>query len=347
VHRASLAVYTDLPVVQLQRDRELLSLCGSILRQGNEIDVRRSPSSLPAFQLLSTHCHKEAAATRLQRFAARRANTQFVGWDSRSPVDVFLQAARRFGLQQLLPPKKLLLSTGRRAIQWDHRRWKDTVRRATQTLSVERLLNESRGYAYAHRGWKFGRLTKLHPCKDKEYGAELTPLLGVPAQHHLPHADLLDDAVQLVKKDLSFSARTLSEDRKKHAQLRARVTLNRSAFHAVRSHRSTDPLAPRRCQQCPDTPLETARHVLLSCPRYTLARNELKSKLAAQIERIRTAKNSHVQWRQCIQNDDELLFHIILATPFVLSQLKDKYERANLLVYTGDFLLTIHDIRPT
>ena len=153
--------------------------------------------------------------------------------------------------------------------------------------------------------------------------------------------------MELVRKNLSFSARTLSEDRKRHAQLRARITLNRAAFHAVRAHRSTDPLAPRRCQQCPATPPETARHVLLSCPRYTVARDELKLKLAAQIERIRLAKNSNVKWRQCIRDDDELLFHIILATPFVLSQLKDANDRVNLLRYTGDFLLSVHDIRPT
>jgi hypothetical protein len=131
-------------------------------------------------------------------------------------------------------------------------------------------------------------------------------------------------------------------------QLRARITLNRSAFNAVRARRSKDPLAPRLCRQCSATPPETARHVLVFCPRYSARRDELKKQLREMIERIRKAKQLQSrQWRRCIQNDDELLFHIILATPLVLAQLSDSHDRAYLLRCTGDFLLSVHDIRPT
>jgi len=154
--------------------------------------------------------------------------------------------------------------------------------------------------------------------------------------------------MELTTQNLSFSVRTMAEETdKQHVQLRARVTLNRAAFHAVRAHHTKDPLAPRRCRQCPATPLETARHVLVHCPRYSASREELKHKLKNQIERIRQARNSNAKWRKCIRNDNELMFHIILATPFVLSHLKKHKDRTQLLHETGNFLISVHDIRPT
>jgi hypothetical protein len=262
-------------------------------------------------------------------------------------VDVFLQAAARLGMCGLLPEKSLL--TARRAPSWNYRRWQAKLSFTVQVRSLERLLNESRGYVYAYRGWQFGRLTSPQSSEELKRGAMLPPLLGVPSsrQPELPHTVLLDSAVNLVNNKLSFSARTLGDDLKRHAQLRARVTLNRAAFHAVRASRSKDPLAPRRCRQCPATPLETARHVLVSCPRYSASRDELKKKLATQIERIRKARDQQAHWRRCIQDDDELLFHIILATPFVLSVFSNIDDRLYLLHSTGNFLLSVHDIRPT
>jgi hypothetical protein len=179
---------------------------------------------------------------------------------------------------------------------------------------------------------------------------EFVPLLGVsppPKRAELPHHDLLDYAVEIVNNKLCYSAMTLGEDLKRHAQLRARISLNRSAFNAVRASRSKDPLAPRRCRQCPQTPLETARHVLVHCPRYSAQRDELKKKLAAQIERVRKATHRSAHWRKHIQDEHELLFHIILATPFVRSIFNNTNDRLYLLHSTGNFLLSVHDIRPT
>jgi len=189
-------------------------------------------------------------------------------------------------------------------------------------------------------------LSSGRPAAHLKYGTKLPPLLGIPSFHKLPHADLLDDAISLVQNNLSFSARTLGEERKRPAQIRARITLNRSAFNAVRAHRSTDPLAPRRCQQCPRTPPETAQHVLVSCPRYNVSREEMKKKLSSLIDRIRKARDHSSHWRRCINSEKKLLLHIILATPFALSQLNTA-DRTKLLTHTGDFLLDVHDIRPT
>ena len=294
VHRASLAVYTELPVLQLQRDRELVALVGSILRLVNEPGIRAEPSSVPAFRLLFRHCNAHAAARRFARQDARRFHTRFTDWDSRSPVDVFLQAAARLGLCPLLPEKSLL--SARRAPPWSHGSWQATLNFNVHVRSLERQLNESRGYEYSYRGWRFGRLTSVCSSEALKRGAMLPPLLGVPSAQRveLPHTDLLRSASHLVDHCLAFSACTLGEDLKHHAQLRARIALNRAAFHAVRAGRSKDPRAPRRCRQCPATPPETARHVLVSCPRYSASRDELKKKLAAQIERIRKARDQQV-----------------------------------------------------
>ena len=346
VHRASLAVYTELPVVQLQRDKELVALVGSILSLVNEPTIRGNPSSLPVFRLLFRHCNASSAARRLCRQDSRPHYSRYADWDSRSPVDVFLQAAARLGMCGLLPDRSLL--TARRPPPWNYGRWKAALSFTVHVRSLERLLNESRGYEYSFRGWRFGRLTSVCSSEALKRGAMLPPLLGVPSAQRveLPHTVLLRSAIDLVNHKLSFSARTLSEDLKRHAQLRARITLNRAAFHAVRASRSKDPLAPRRCRQCPATPPETARHVLVSCPRYAASRDELKQKLAALIERIRKARDKQAHWRRCIQDDDELLFHIILATPFVLSVLNKTEDRLYLLHSTGNFLLSVHDIRP-
>ena len=349
VHRASLSVYTQIPIVQLQRDKELVALVGSILRLVNEPAFRARPATLPVFKLLFDLCNKEAVTARLSRFHSRRSHLRYNDWDQRSPVDVFIQAADRLGMCSLLPEESLL--TARRPPPWDHTAWRSKLRQTVHVRSLERLLNESRGYAYSYRGWRFGRLASLVPSEELKYGKELTPLLGVPAQNpqeqQLPGLQLLDSALRIANSDMSFSAHTLGDDLKRVAQLRARFTLNRTALHAVRASRSKDPFAPRRCRQCPATPLETARHVLVSCPRYSVSRDELKKKLAVQIERIRKARDRNAHWRQCIQDDDELLFHVILATPFVLSILKKSEDRLNLRTNTGNFLLSVYDIRPT
>jgi len=350
VHRASLAAYIELPVVQLQRDKELIALFGSIFRLANEDNIRSRPHTLPVLKLLLDECSKETAATRLQYFYSRPHHTRFNDWDQRSPVDVFLQSAAHLGMTTCLPAAALL--TARRPTPWDHKGWKAKLARAVLARSFERLLNESRGYTYSYRGWRFGRIASVIPCDDRKYGMDFTPLLGVspqlPQQRQLPGMELLDSAIQLALPNAARpSAQTLGEDLKRHAQLRARTALNRSPFNAVRAHRSKDPLAPRRCRQCSATPLETARHALVTCPRYSAHRDEMKRKLATLIDRIRKARDRSSHWRQCIQDDDELLFHIILASPFVLSVLKKIDDRTNLLRCTGDFLLSVYDIRPT
>ena len=349
VHRASLSVYTQIPIVQLQRDKELVALVGSVLRLVNEPDFRSHPATLPALQLLFDLCNKEAVTARLARFHSRRSHLRYNDWDQRSPVDIFIQAADRLGMCALLPEESLL--TARRPPPWDYTAWKSKLRQTVHVRSLERLMNESRGYVYSYRGWRFGRLVSLVPTEKLKYGKELTPLLGIPPQkpqqQQLPGLQLLDSALRIASSDMSFSVHTLGDDLKRHAQLRARITLNRPAFYAARSSRSKDPLAPRLCRQCPATPPETARHVLVSCPRYSASRDELKKKLAAQIERIRKARDRNAHWRQCIQDDDELLFHVILATPFALSVFKKIADRVDIRLCTGNFLLTVHEIRPT
>jgi len=350
VHRASLAVYTQLPVVQLLRDKELVALVGSVLRLVNESAIRAKPESMPVFKLLMEECNKEKAAARLNRFYSRPFHLRYADWDQRSPVDVFLQTTDHFGLTCCLPSIKLL--TARRPRDWNYKSWKANLARAVSIRSTERPLNESRGYRYSSRGLRFGKLISVTPSENHKYGTELGPLLGVPpqlpGQRQLPHSENTDAAIQSTEPNAPhFSARTLGEDLKPHAQARARTVLNRSPFNAVRAHRSKDLLAPRLCRQCLATPPETARHALVACPFYAASRAEMKRKLASLIERIRKAKDRSSRWLRCIQNDDELLFHVILASPFALSVLKKADDRVQLLRCTGDFLLNVYDIRPT
>jgi hypothetical protein len=345
VHRASLAAYVQLPVVQLQRDRELLSLISSVLRLVNQPVVRASSSAFPVLRLLWRHCNREAAEYSLQHPKEKH-------WDTRSPVDQFLRAVGRHGLVSLLPRKCLLSARDYETEEWDHKEWKHRIHQTMAVRSLARVFHEAEGYRYSYKSWKFGEIDNpSQPLESEEfhYGTEIPPLLGIPrcVRVDVDPSELTESAAELVTSGLSFSARTLGEDRKRHAQLRARVTLNRAAFNAVRNHRSKDPLAPRLCRQCAATPPETARHVLVDCPRYSTCRNELKEKLHVIIDRIRRAKEQTTQWRRCIPDDRELLFHIILATPFVLAQINSTADRLDLLRCTGDFLLSIHDIRPT
>jgi hypothetical protein len=347
VHRASAAVYTALPMVQVQRDKELLALVGSVLRLANEPDIRAAPSAYPVLRLLWRNCTREVACTKLAHNGAAQ-------WDVHSPIDLFVRAASRYGLIRQLPPKALLsASPATASAGWDHGYWRRCVYEAVARRSLAWLLHESEGFRYSHRSWRFGRLVNpTQPSDEHRYGAELQRLLGLPPciriETTVQPAELTRTARELVDSGLSFTARTLTVDSKRHAQLRARITLNRAAFHAVRNHRSKDPLAPRRCRQCPATPPETARHVLLDCPRYAALRADLEKKLHNVIDRIRDARDrSSVQWRRCIPDRKELLFHIILASPFVLAQIKRETDLRHLLSCTGDFLISVHDIRPT
>jgi hypothetical protein len=273
-------------------------------------------------------------------------------FDARSPVDCFVLAADRLRLASFLPEKALLSAAAVQpgAPPWSFQQWKEQLRLAVRAHSLERVLNQSRGFVYSYRGLRFGRLTSLRHNKDLRYGVETAQLLGVSAGDPVRLSDPLRmcaRAFRLAKAGTHFQSSTLAEDTKRHAQLRARVSLNRTHYHAVFNHRSKDPLAPRLCRQCPATPPETARHVLVHCPRYSSLRDELKKKLSTAIDRIRQARDREGSWRQWIDSENELLFHTILASPFVLSQFPTLEDRLYLLRCTGNFLLSVHDIRPT
>jgi hypothetical protein len=137
---------------------------------------------------------------------------------------------------------------------------------------------------------------------------------------------------------------SLLYDTRRHAVLRARLVQNRTALNAVRNARRADePGVVLHCQQCLQhpTPRETARHAVCECPAYAERRAALVRRLRGAMAAVRERAAQNALLRRVLTSSDELLFHTVCATPFVLATLRSDAARRRLCRITGAFLETI------
>jgi hypothetical protein len=343
VHRAGLAVYTDLPVVQLLHPLSTAQLVLSTLKQVNDAEVRSNLSAYPVFQLIWNACNKDATLARAAMLG--EASRSFINrhFDSRSILDRFHSSMIMWDLAHLLPEAAIL--TDPRPAFWTANRFREALLDATRSLSCERMLLESRGHSVIHRGIA---ATAPRLAQNDPLGCELPPQFGVPSS-------LSDvDELQQLARDRSYfplgPAPSLEFDSISHAKLRSRVALNRSAFHGVRNARSSDPFAPRYCPRCARFPplVETAHHVITECPTFAVQRRMLRARLDNAIVAIRERARQHQRWGAIVRNDADALYHCVLASPFIF-ELLDSHDRdacLDLLQATGEFLERIRLVRP-
>jgi hypothetical protein len=181
------------------------------------------------------------------------------------------------------------------------------------------------------------------PTKKK--GVLLPPFLGVPDS-----CTRKEEIKEIVKElpitlaprpSLPFS---VLYDRPSHQKLRSRLILNRASGLAsvYHYHNRKDPSpAIRQCPFCFErgisTP-ETVQHAIAQCGKYEEERNQLLLHINDTIKSVKDRLRSNNRMAEIMNNDDSILTHIVLATPFVIDSLNNFKSRLKLLELTGQFV---------
>jgi hypothetical protein len=231
--------------------------------------------------------------------------------------------------------------------QWDENRFLKAVKRESTRRLAERPITESLGLNYKYKLTLQRRTFTENGTKRGEQTAHLLGKTSV--------ITTAEDARDLAKRatldgdiKCSNAIDTIHHDQKKHAQLRARLTLNRSSLNAVRNARNKKATsADLGCPHCGPQVPETIQHTLFNCPKYRNRRQELMTKLHEYVQKIKE-KSRHTMWR-ALKLDDTIYMHITLCTPYIMTCLHSNMSQKEifeLLHLTGAFFEYINSIRP-
>ena len=352
-HRAGLAVWTGVPCVEVQRERALLALVGSVLRLSSEPAVRANPDAFPTFQECWKHCTQEAMANweaDIRRTPEYMQRLKVL--NIRSPFVQFQLAARRWGVVDLLPLHAQAAAPG-----WSGTAFRAALARRAGSLQRLTWLAETRGLAVEMDGTS--PVVEVLPGWGRDRirrGALLPPLYGVPDAPAFEEPDrlrLLADELTAMDERPPAPYPALELDNRQHSVLRSRIALNRADFNAV--HVGGQMRSDRRhpfCEHCLAFPVaheDTALHVVSECSRYRERRLELKLQLSNVLLALRVRTFGNAQLAQTIHNEEELFFHVVMAAPHVLDLeciRMHRSARERLLRLTGSFLEFIRTTRP-
>ena len=368
VHRAGLAVYTGVPIVEVQRDRMLASLFASSLMLARHADMAGASLRHPAYWLAKQCCTRAAITAAIAKHtAAHKSADRLLAMHPLSLASQFAVIAKRWSLMSALPEDSEALADAASAQQWATTTpLRAHIKTAAAVAMRERWLQEVRGCRWSHRfpSTVAARPTSSDAASARPRGVHLPPLLGVdPALLALDRDMPLFAADSHALLDGHSPMPSLAMDDARIAKLRARVALNRASFHAVRHQldkraHSADPrvaaavpLACRHvgCVSVPITP-ESTTHVLSSCSLHSTARAALLAKLGAVVARLRerAALVSPDAPLSRVMDDapqGALLHHLVCASPLLMCNLTASHRTA-LIRHTGEFLAAIASLRP-
>ncbi|HEX7763998.1 MAG TPA: hypothetical protein VF433_10345, partial [Cellvibrio sp.] len=347
VHRAGAASYFSLPTVEILRDYSIIELITSILRLTNVSDVRPYPERHPAYQLVRRHCNRQAVEEVIQ--SDERPPAPF------SPIDFFPHAVNRLNGVELLPVLHSHLSSASSPSpiyeKWESKRFKRHCRQKAQEYQTRRAVMESRGRHFTVGALDdHNRMSAVDDPNAKK-GVFLPPMLGIPDQ--ITEEDELLSIIKSLpssvakKPALPFAAQY---DTPNHLRLRSRCILNRATgLAAVKHYHNGNPdPSLRQCPYCINSDVsyqaQTLFHALVECPRFQAARQELLDKVRGLIARVRERARIHRYASVIYNNNNNILVHIIMCTPYILESISRFSSRLKLLQMTGRFLQTIDSI---
>ena len=86
---------------------------------------------------------------------------------------------------------------------------------------------------------------------------------------------------------------------------------------------------------------------MVYCNKYNARRNILRQKLKSIIDRVWAyRRENHRRYVGILPTYYRMLYHIILASPVILSIITDHRDRRRLLRLTGGFIEYIHSLQP-
>jgi hypothetical protein len=352
VHRASLAAWTGVPVVELLREQALLGVVASVLRSTRDCEVRVHLGRFPAIELVASRCTRAAVKATLARARkARRAGKRLASVvDAHSPFDEFALLAQRWGVVALLPTQRTV--TELEGDGWSGgARFSKHVKRGVHAFQRGRMLLQARGHDVAVTG-KPETDGAVRRDVEAPRGALLPPLLGVADAAAKPRSLMAQaDAMTRAKRWPPGPAPTLLADSRTVACLRSRLALNRAALNGVRTggqlRTRADGAQHPRCEQCAVWPAaeETAEHTIARCSQYFIPRAKLMRRIHTVVHALREHLAQQAATAQVQADADQLFTMVVLGTPQLNAILSvDARERLRRL--TGGFLLSVSRVRP-
>ena len=328
VHRASAAVYVDVPTVEVLREDETMRMMASIFAAALPVGPDagcEQPDMLNHAALAHVNQHMQRSeitgngrricAALQENAAAQRA----ARLDHRSVFDYATSLAWSRGLHAAFPRD----CSGPRGLRdWTRRQAAVAIRAATRRTLVERALLEAAGYGYAYDGLHAGA---PHGAADRR-GLQTAEWLAAPPIPPPPPDAPRRRAPSPVRRTLEIHAATVPEgvapslrhgkarrpDPQRAAKARARLTLNRSSLRGsgftLRAnarrppHRPPLPTHCPHCEPPPGAPVplaglapDTLRHMLFTCnnPHITQLRGEWTRRLRASVQRIAAMHRHH------------------------------------------------------
>ena len=236
---------------------------------------------------------------------------------------------------------------------WNPVPYKSFIITVSDIVSRYMWLLSTRGIHYSYRGGN--TLHHFSQSVHRYDGVNLPPLYGV--------TDPPLGYINISMTDYMFGAAcfitpyatdpSLFIDTRYHAKIRNRIILNREfRFNAVKYQHSILPNADqfKKCNYIHCIPRnldQTAEHALVYCNKYREQRNILRQKLKSIINRIweyRCEKRG--RYISLLPTYYNVLYHVIIASPVVLSIINDHRSRRRLLRLTGGFIEYIHSLQP-
>ena len=368
VHRASLAVYADMPTVEALREAETLHLMRSTFSAARPAaDAAHEQTSVTnhnALALVNQYMQRSEVAgngrrifTALQGAAAVQREA---GLDHLSVFDYATSLAWGRGLRDAFPRD----CSGPHGLRdWSGSDAARAINAAARSALVQRPLLEAAGYGFAYDGLHAGAPHGVADRRGLQTAEWLCapplpppPPPGAPRRRVSPMRAPLERHAATVPGGVAPSLRAgklRRPDSRRATKLRARLTLNRSSLRGaglnVRANAKRPPhrQLPTHCPQCeppPGAPAplggpapDTIRHMLFTCndARISQLRDEWKRKLRVAISRVATAAREHPALGPLFYADNgafrenEVILHLFLASPFVYSD-RDNTNRRTL-----------------
>lgn len=373
VHRAGLAVYTGVPVVEVQREQALATLVASTFCLAQDESTAADFKRHPVLWTVARHCTSTKIRVSFEKYRqALRSDKAAHKTLALPPLSLFSQFAlhaNRWNLLADLPTEDDMQNEPAAAQQWaTHTPILKRIKRNAAAVMRYRWLHEARGARWLYRDLRSGLISQVASSAPR--GVRLLPLFGVSERDiesvaNVPRvaADTMDCVL-----DAHMPAPSLLWDEPGHAKLRTRIVLNRASFYEVylqHDKRRDDPLAlllarvPQSCRHIDcsmQAPLvtESAHHVLVDCPMHAAARMRLLAQLRDVIAALRlkvaavSAAPADTAFATVMDDAPRgaLLYHLVCASPLLMRHLTHTHHRLLLLRSTGEYLEDIASFRP-
>jgi exonuclease III len=343
VHRAGFAVYVNNPIIQIHREKSLLSLLSNILSLRFSCNNTQPLTSFPVFSFAAHLVQKKDNALINLSHPRPSAYYKF------KPLPLYYASViSRWKLSNSFPSTTSLLSVSNNndisnSSNINNNNIVTSLRKIIKTesqyQSIAHWLNECSGLpSYINYNKRAITTTK---------GNFLPQFYNIDLSTIHTSSDINTNALNLINgSSNAFPYPTLLSHNRDDSVRHSHLLLNRSHLNSVRSTHDNQGVVSPFCTQCPTVLVpETVLHTISNCSAYALKRSFLASKLHDFIRKLKLHCRNDLSLNFIAHSYDSLFLHIILNN-LLNSKIFKLADRKFISEYSNYFLEYIASIRP-